>query len=346
MAHSPRTHHRSPAHRCSRPSTWCSSAGRAQETHGPRLVPRPVPAAPPGLGGLQVRPQPWLRPGHRAAASVRHTAPGPCPVPRPARGAGAAAWLGTVTRAASGAGAAAWLGTGTRAASGAGAEQAAPNGSGWAHLAGQPLADCWWSTELLGQNGSAQGTPQDPSVRQGQAGAPGSAARTGGAVGLGGWQPRCWPSFDSTRPGTWQKQAQVGHLPWASLQIGTLGARAAAVPVASHQAQLGPMLPHGLSPHCDSCCPQHQRTCPSLAARGCCSAPHSPHPTPHRCQQQHVPRLLPGPHGSLAPCGASVGARRGAKGLRRLGLVCREGAASPPLFTSGFNKGSERPEHS
>lgn len=38
------------------------------------------------LGGLQVRPWAWLRPGHGAAVSVHHAAPGPCPVPRPARG--------------------------------------------------------------------------------------------------------------------------------------------------------------------------------------------------------------------------------------------------------------------
>lgn len=50
---------------------------------------------------------------------------------------------------------------------------------------GQPLADCWWSAELLGQRALFAGSLQDPGVRQGQAGAPGSAARAGGAQAQG-----------------------------------------------------------------------------------------------------------------------------------------------------------------
>lgn len=173
MAHSPRAQHRGPVHGCGRPSTPCRSAGRAQETHGPRLVLRQcrqhrqvgrVAGATAGLAAS------WAR-----SCSLRPSpAPGPCPVPRPARGVPE-------------------LLCGSTVALGQPREQALskrPQMTGCRHVWwGSPWNDCWRLTELLGQNGSSRGrggTLQDPSVRQGQAGAPGSAARTGGTAGFGG----------------------------------------------------------------------------------------------------------------------------------------------------------------
>lgn len=165
-------------------------------------------------------------------------------------------------------------------------------------------------------------------MRQGLAGAPGSVARTGIATVLGGRWPRC---FDSTGPGAWPRQAQVGHLPQAPLQAAALGARAAAVPTALHRTQLGRTLSLGLSPAPEDtsflrCMGLLQRS--PLPARASSSGA-----SPGRC------------HGPTARWHC-VGPVWGAKGLRRLGLVFGEGAASPPLSTSGFNKGCERPEHS
>lgn len=256
MAHSPRTQHCSPAHGCGRPSTPCRPAAAE-------------PRKPTGRGWCpslcRQHCQPWVGRRHdRRPGCVLGTELQPLPVvlhlgPAPSLG-----WHG-------GAGAAVWLRTGTRASLGAGAEQMAPNGSVRVHPAGRPLADCWQPVELLGQNGSAWGEHAGP---QREAGAPSSAA-----TGPGGWSPRCWPSLDSTRPGTWPRQAQVGHLPRASLQISVLGGRAAAVPVASHQAQLGPTLRFMLSP------------APEDASFPCCMGLLQRSPLPTSCTP-HVPAAV------------------------------------------------------
>ena len=296
MADSPRAQHRSPVHGCGPPSAPCGSAAAEPGK----------PTGAPACAGSAARPG-WVA-GTAAGlaaswAQSRSLRPSCCTwaLPRPSAGTGVQELL---------CGSAPALGQPREQALSKEPQMAACGrarpGSPWLTAGGR--LSCWARTAPLG------GSPQDPSARQGQAGAPGSAARTRAATGSGGWWPRCWPSFDSTRPGTWPRQAQVGHLPRPSLQIGALGARAAAVPVASHHAQLGPILSHGLSPHRDSCRPQHQRTRPSLAAWGCCSlpAPHALRPT--RASSSTSPGSCPGPTARrhhAGPAWAPTGVRRG-----------------------------------